>query len=104
MILTIIIINFCLVGLNLYFIWKIHQFKHWILGLNQFIFTINKNLVLVLKEMPRLIFITALEVKKITQNYKILKRDIKKIQTVLLILQLFIRLKRNKHLLTFVKT
>lgn len=96
MLITIIILNLSLVGLNCFIFWKICQFKSFLLEINVVLNQLNQNLPMLLKEVPLLILLTALEVKNIKLKYIKFKHNFQQIQKVILISQIIYRFSKAK--------
>jgi len=96
MLITIIILNLSLVLLNFFLVWKIWQFKDFLVEINIILNQLNHNLPMLLKEVPLLILLTALEVKNLKLKYVKFKHSFQQIQKVILISQIIYRFSKPK--------
>lgn len=96
---SIIIFNFILFIINLYILWKLIQFKNYLSHLNRWLYNINDNLTLLLKEIPLAILLAGLEIRKVKNNYILLGQKINTTKKTIVITQFIYRIMMKKSAL-----
>jgi hypothetical protein len=92
----IVFLNLVIVVINFYLIWKLTQLRNYLLNFNETLLELNDNLLLILKEIPLVILLTGLEIKKFRSDYVNLKTKIKNIQKIIVITKLIYKIVRPK--------
>lgn len=93
---VVIFLNLGIVVINCYLLWKLIQFRNYLVNLNEKLLQINYNLVLILKEIPLIILMTGLEVQKFRHNYIKLQTKVKNTQKIIIITRFIYKIVQQK--------
>ena len=88
----VLIFNSFIVLINLIIFWQLIRFRQYVRELNQNIVSMEEEFLLLLKQVPLDIFLTALEIQQYKYNYQQLRQKAKYIQRIIIISQYIYRI------------